>query len=86
MLLGRNEFKPKNTTVLIKNLDDVSGLIKAGQVRVIAKRIPDSGWKALPEPKTVLDEKRPVTDNTLTLRFPGLNANEALTIQLIGPE
>jgi hypothetical protein len=85
ILLGRNEFSPKDKAVLIRNLDKVPWLVKADGVRVIAKSIPDSGWEALEAPKIVMDETRKVNSNEISLLFPGLQANEALAIELTSP-
>jgi hypothetical protein len=86
ILLGRNGHGYADSSVLIKNLQRAPWLMRDGRVRVIAKRIPNTGWNVLGYPAPVMDTVLPINDNRLRLEFPGLGLNEALTIELLNPD
>lgn len=86
ILLGRSGNAFQGNDIHIVNLDAVPWLFEDGNVRVMAKRIPNRGWKALAEPITLTDETVRVTNDKLTLTFPGFKQHEALTIELVSPK
>ncbi len=86
ILIGKNEYPPKDSEVVITGLKGTPYLFKAGAVRVVAQRIPNSGWRELGSPETLVDALRPVKDGKLSLSFPELAAHDALVIKLVRPQ
>ena len=86
ILIGKNEFTPKDNTLLITGLNQTPYLLKQGTLRVIAERIPNSGWQELRSTQKIMDTTKEIKNDVLELNFPELAANEALIIKLKHPD
>lgn len=67
ILLGRSapETVTPGIKIVCQQMNVLSSLIQDGQVRVIAQRIPNSGWGTLAQPEVVMDMNIPLHNNTL---------------------
>jgi hypothetical protein len=82
ILLGRSSYGSSDDVVKIRNLDKVSWLAGIDSVHVVASRIPNSGWDALPAPIRVFDRYEVIRQDVLRLNFPEFGHNEALFIEI----
>jgi len=85
ILIGKNEYPPKDRGVVITGFKETPYLLQQGTVRVIAERIPNSGWQELRSPETIMDATRLVNEDKLSLEFPEQAAHDALVITLVHP-
>lgn len=86
ILLGRDGGKEavSLTPVIVKldGLNKVGWISVPGKIRVVAQRIPDSGWKHLASPLPAFDREYVVRDCTLDLPLPDFGADDAYAITI----
>lgn len=84
VLLGRHGGIKGEAEVRFVNLDKLPFLRRDGKVRIVAERIPDSGWKALESPLRVTGAEHPLRENELTLTLPDFGPSDAFLVTVCG--
>jgi len=82
VLLGRDGVDPQDVTVVFGNAKSMPWLVKSGRVRVVAERIPDSGWKALSAPTEVFDSVEEVRGGSFSVVLPAFGPSDAFVVTL----
>lgn len=78
ILVGNPTSSTKDILIRLRGISTI--VPSGGQVRVLAKRIPDSGQAELSSPITVVDEQYAITGNDLVVLLPDFKGGEAFAI------
>jgi len=81
VVLGR-EGASGDVLVNFTRISSAAYLNNAGQVRVVAKRIPDSGSSSLSGPTTVVDADYAVSNDSVSVTLPDFGYSDAYIIKL----
>lgn len=85
VLLGRDGGQRGNVVVRLSGLDRVPSLVEGERVRVVAERIPASGWDHLPRPVPVIDRRFDVEGGKLEVALPDFGPADAYTVRVSRP-
>jgi hypothetical protein len=85
VLIGRTGWGAPGYSVGLHGISAAQGLARDGEVRVVAHRIPDTGWDPLAEPLLLFDSIVPVEADAVKLDFSVVPPREAMTIRLETP-
>ena len=82
-VLGRDGGSGEDIELHVLHLDNVTAFAGAQNVRVLARRIPDTEWDALAAPTTTIDALYPVVSNQVTVFLPKFGPADAYTLQIL---
>ena len=85
IIMGSTEDQETDVRLTVRNLDRASELVRGGQVRLLAARIPNTETAPLEKPQLVRDEPMPVLDNQLQILLPKLGAGGVYAVRLDNP-
>ena len=82
VILGRHGGIKGELEARFFNLDKLPFLRRDGKVRIVAERIPDSGWQALENPLKTTDVEHSVREDGLTLTLHDFGPSDAYLVRL----